>query len=236
MSGIRISVITAMFLLLQICTLQAAREVNLQVLLQGNLTRTTFLQDFDYATYLEQTDVRSIKQLEADRILLLAKGIDGNEFIKMLIYEYAKRTKIDFEDFKDIKDYIQTADLMLQSPNFMPDSVQLYPLIGQMMYDVLSQRITEQLQEKRISENQFEVQFVLEKLGEQKYYPIPATNNEVKLFRYIEEGRYAYIWEKCTGTYRRPFSIFVIFCLSFFGAFIALWIAYLRLRRKTSRI
>lgn len=191
-----------------------------------------FLNDFPFEHYLDSFSLINIKELEQQRLYLNSIGIEGDVFVRKIAENYAKRIRLNFEEFDSVKYHLMLADIWQQSEFFLPDSVKIYQRWSDLWFNTIADSISVLLENETINKNQFYVLYVLEKLKERQYIPnIPANNTE-KLFNYIIEGKFGYIWYKCLTTYRNAFVVFCIVVLFFAVTYIWFGISFFHSLRK----
>lgn len=174
------------------------------------LPQEEFLNLYPFRDYISVCLYHNIQELESHKQYLDHIEIDGKAFIYRLYQEYMAYAEVDFKKMESIKKLLAIGEVMSISKQYLhPDSAFVYVVVGDLIFSALTDSLETLLNEKKIDKNDFEVQYIIERLNEHQFLVnIPVSNWE-KFWKHFRNGNFSYIWQKATGTYIREFFIFL---------------------------
>lgn len=193
-------------------TLSTAWAINFEqwVHKYKHLPIETSIQQFPVAQYLDSISLKDIQLLEGHRQYLNQHGMDGDDFMFAIFEKALETNPIRLQETQSVKKWLDLAEVHSYAGHFFPDSVFIYQVISDHLFasvaDSLEQYVTkhpEQLKE-------FSTRYLIQRLLDKQYGIDVPINNWTKLKMYMKEGRWAYIWHKCTSTYRKEFLTAIV--------------------------
>lgn len=222
------------FLLLVLCCCWSTISFGIDLEMEEEISRLKhlsteeFIEQFPFKEYQKRYSLKEVAQIEHHRNLLQKEGLGGDDFIIANYELYLDSIEIDFKNTKKIRELMKVGELMSASTEYLPDSVWVYMAVGDMIFGKIASSIQTMIDQDALDLDDFNTRYIIERLIDNKYAVNVPTSNWVKLYNYVEEGRWDYIWHKFTSTYKKEFSIAVI---SFLGFLMACF-GFYRFRKK----
>ncbi|MFK7946826.1 MAG: hypothetical protein AB8G11_04500 [Saprospiraceae bacterium] len=202
-------------------------------MLQEEINPQTFLKDFDYQNYLQKVRVNDLKTIEQDRQALVKSNINGDDFIWALFEHYIQSNGLNFHNESgNVSELLELGEIMLHSTYYMPDSVFVYTGISDLIFETISKSLEDSIAIGEFDKHDFHIRYLVNRLCDNKYCIDISTPNWEKFIYHIQQGNWAYLWTKSTGTYLKEFlmAIAIIILISV----LLVWMIY-RIYKKRKK-
>jgi len=164
--------------------------------------------------YLKTHSIEEISKIERYRIELNGEQQDaGNNFV-ISLFESQLKT-IDLNNINEIRDLIKLGEVLSASEEYMHDSIWIYLAASDMIFGNISKTLQKSIDEEQIDLDEFDTKYIIQSLVDNKYAVNVPVSNWIKLYGYVRDGRWGYIWHKFTSTYKKEFGIALISGLLF---------------------
>lgn len=177
------------------------------------------------AAYLEQVDIRSIKDLEADRFFLDSLSLSGDDFVFQLGETYLAKHPVNLDSSDLLYSQLEVAGLMMHSTHYLPDSVWVYAAVGDFLFDKITSQFQVYIDDEVWQPNEYRTRRLLDELARYQYFPNQPVSNTSKAWRHFREGDWSYLWYKATHDYWKEALGLVLFGL------VGLYILFVLIRR-----
>lgn len=203
-----------------------------EVVKRLHLSSEEFIEQFPYKDYLAKYPINNIILLESHRYFLENQNIDSDDFIEALINCHVEMVSFDFIRGDSIKKLIQTSEILSHSKSYLPDSVSIYMVASDIIFEAIADTLETMIKEKTLDMDDFNVKYIIQRLIDNQYVIALPPNNWEKFWKYIKEGRWEYIWHKFTTTYLKEFIVAIITGISFLGLLIWIGVRYKKKKKK----
>lgn len=157
----------------------------------------TFIDQFPFQDYLESVDLQHYLILKRDRDTLNQYFDEkGDEFINRLINRYLENYPIEIGQLEDLTYKIKLAETYYQLPDIVDDCPGVFLDMSDLLMTRISQAVEEAIVAEELHKASFEAQVMKHRLASNGYLiNIPVSQWEKLIFN-INEGNYAYIWDR----------------------------------------
>ena len=196
-----------------------------------------FLNTFPFEKYLDQHQgiTSKIKLLETHRNLVNKIGFDGQDFIFKLFQVKLNKMTFDCKKIESLKPIFAQTEILFHSKSYLADSILVYGAASSLFLETIADSVQSKLYAKILDPKDYSTHYLITRLGAYKYHVDVPTSNFTKLYSYFMEGRWGYIWEKLTTTYKMDFFRFLVLCLASILALVGMWQMYSKKIKKPSR-
>ena len=181
-----------------------------------------FIDHFPYQDYLESVDLCHYLILKRDRDTINHYfEQSGDDFLNHLMDKYIETAPINIEQIDDIEYKIKLAEIYYQLPDIVDNCPPAFLDMSDLLMTRISQAVEEAIIAEKLHKASFEAQMLTHRLASNGYLiNIPVSQWDKLVFN-LEEGNYAYIWDRIQKRMWVEFWATIgLFSLACFGAFV----------------
>lgn len=133
-----------------------------------------------------------------------------DEFLYNSFNSQLDATTLDLYRTDSLLRYIMTAEACKHARNYLPpDNAMLFEAIGDKMLGKLTDTLSVGIQRGIFDTQDENISYLIRRLADDHYLINIRVSNLDKTLRYLQEGRYSYVFHKLTTTYKSEFIKFL---------------------------
>ena len=170
---------------------------------------------FPFDDYLNEVGIKQIKQIEADRKHLFAKGFDGDLFIEKLVDYYLKNNTPQVNAIDSLTELLFIGEHYFMASYILNDSLSIYQTLGDRLLTTFSQQVQNGLEDKTLKYNTDYFKYWQTTLSKYEFHLNKKLTNFKKGLLHILNGNTKYVLKRVWLDYKY-ILIILIFLIVFF--------------------
>ena len=152
----------------------------------------------------------NISSLDSLRKNALASG-DNNadETLYRVFCQQADTLRFDLSNEDFIRKYITDAEILTHARYYLPENSLLFEAMGDYMLSNLTDTLKHAINANLVEQQDPSVTYIVQRLADNHMLIDIKVSNWKKIFTYLLEGRFGYVFHKLTTTYKPEFLKFL---------------------------